>query len=51
MNAVNKSLKTEKAAGEDDIRLEMLKVMNLSGVRWLTHVCQVAWKTGQATKQ
>ena len=23
----------------------------LFGVHWLTHVCRVAWKTGQATKQ
>ena len=49
MNAVIKSLKTGKARGEDDLRLEMLKAMY--GARWLTHVCKVACRTGQAPKQ
>ena len=40
MNAVITSLKTGKAAGEDDIRPEMLKAMNVYGVRWLTRVCK-----------
>ena len=51
VNALIKSLKTGKALDEDDIRPEMLKVMNMRGVRWLTRVCKVACKTGQASKQ
>ena len=31
-------------AGKDEIRPEMLKVMNGEGVRWLTRVCSVARK-------
>ena len=51
VNSVIKSLKTEKAPGEDDIRPKMLKAMNINGVRWLTRVCKVACRSGQAPKQ
>ena len=51
VNAVIKSLKTEKAPGKDDIRLEMLKAMNIYGVCWLTGICNVACSAGQAPKQ
>ena len=39
-----------KAAGEDEIRPEMLKVLNGERVRWLTRACQVAWKLGKTSK-
>ena len=51
MNAIIKLLKTGKTHGEDDIRPEMLKAMNIHDVRWLTRVCKVACRTGQAPKQ
>ena len=51
MNTVMKSLKTGKASCEDDIRSEMLKAMKVYGVCWLTRVCQVACRVGQAPKQ
>ena len=35
-------LKSERAAGEDEIRPEMLKALNGEEARWLTSVCQVA---------
>ena len=51
MIAVIKSLKTGKASGEDDIRPEMLKAMNVYGVCGLTRVFQVACRIGQAPTQ
>ena len=51
VNAVIISLKIGKAHGGDDIRSEMLKTMNMYGVRWLTCVCKVACRNGQAPKQ
>ena len=44
--AAIRGLKSGKAAGEDEIRLKMLKALN-GGVRWLTRVCQVVWKLGK----
>ena len=37
-----KGIKSGKAAGEDKIRPEMLKVLTGEGILWLTPVCQVA---------
>ena len=51
MNAVIKSLKTGKAPCEDDIKLKMLKAMKMCGVCWLTRVCMVASRPGQAPTQ
>ena len=48
---LNKSLKTGNALCEDDIRPEMLKAMNMYGVRRLTRICKVACKTEQAPMQ
>ena len=39
-----KRIKSGKAAGEDEIRPEMLKALTGGGILWLTRVCQVAWK-------
>ena len=35
-------IKSGKAAGEDEIRPEMLKALTREGILWLTRVCQVA---------
>ena len=37
-------------SGEDEIRPEMLKVLNGERVRWLTRLCQVAWKLKKTPK-
>lgn len=34
-----------KAAGVDEIQLEMLKVLDKAGVVWFKHLCSVAWRT------
>ena len=50
VTAAIRGLKSGKAAGEDEIPAEMLKALNGEGVRWLTRVCQVAWKLGKTPK-
>ena len=42
-----KGIKSGKAAGEDEIRLEILKALTGEGILWLTRMCQVAWKFGK----
>ena len=42
-----KGINSVKAAGEDEIRPEMLKALTGEGILWLTRVCQVAWKFGK----
>jgi len=44
-------LKSGKAAGEYEIRPDMLKAFNSEGILWLTPVCQVAWKFGKTSKE
>ena len=39
-----KGIKSGKAAGENEIRPEMLKALTGQGILWLTQVCQVVWK-------
>ena len=48
--AAIRGLKSGKVVGEDEIRSEMLKTLNVEGVRWLTRVCQVVWKLGKVPK-
>ena len=47
---VIRGLKSGKSAGEDEIQPEMLKALNVEGVRWLTRLCQVTWKLGKTQK-
>ena len=44
VNIAIKSLKSGKAADIDEIRPEMLQLLNPNGIKWLTRVCSVAWK-------
>ena len=50
MAAAIQRLKPGNAAGESEIRPEMLKALNGEGVCWLTRVCQVAWKLERTSK-
>ena len=45
-----KGIKSGKAAGEDEIRPEMLKALTGEGILWLTRVFPVAWKFGKNTQ-
>ena len=45
-----KGIKSGTAAGEDEIRPEMLKTLTGEGILWLTRVCQVAWKFGKTPR-
>ena len=45
-----KGINSGKAAGEDEIRPEMLKALTGEGIFWLTRVCQVAWKFGKTPR-
>ena len=45
-----KGIKSGKAAGEDEIKPEMLKALTGEGILWLTRVCQVAWKLGKTPR-
>ena len=48
--AAIKGIKFGKAAGEDEIRTEMLKALTVEGILWLTRLCQVAWKFGKTSR-
>ena len=46
----SKRIKSGKAAGEDEIRPEMLKALTEEGILWLTRACQVARKFGKTPR-
>ena len=45
-----KGIKSGKAAGEDEIRPQMLKALTEEGILWLTRLCQVAGKFGKTSR-
>ena len=48
--AAIQGLKFGKAAGEDELRPEMLKALKVKGVRWLIRMCQVACELRKTSK-
>ena len=48
VQAAIRALKPAKAAGIDEIRPELLKSLSRHGILWLTRVCRVAWREGNA---
>ncbi|XP_051941766.1 uncharacterized protein LOC127614473 [Hippocampus zosterae] len=44
---VVKKLLGGKAPGVDEIRPEFLKALDVVGLSWLTHLCNIAWSTGR----
>ena len=45
-----KGTNSAKAAGEDEIRFEMLKALTGEGILWLTRECQVTLKFGKTPR-
>ena len=43
-------IKSGKAAGKDEIRPEIMKVLTREGILWSRRVCQIAWKFGKTTR-
>ena len=43
-------IKSEKAAGEGEIRSEMLKTLTGKAILLLTRLCQVMWKYGNTPR-
>ena len=50
MATANKVIKSEKAAGEDEIRPEILKALTGKEILWLTRMCKVTWKFGKTSR-
>ena len=50
MATATKGIKSGKAAGENEIRPEMLKALAGEGILCLIQVCQVAWKFGKTPR-
>ncbi|KAK3532073.1 hypothetical protein QTP86_006799 [Hemibagrus guttatus] len=46
VNEVVQQLLGGKAPGVDEIRPEYLKPLDVVGLSWLTHLCNIAWRSG-----